>query len=510
RTQTFHVLNDRWQECPVWVTGELFIGGDGLADGYWRDEEKTAARFVTHPVTGERLYRTGDLGRWRPDGNIEFLGREDFQVKVGGYRIELGEIEAALGRHPGVAAAVATALGDRHHRRLVAYVVPADPDADRDALIEGVRSTATEALPSYMVPTVFMALDRLPLSANGKVDRAALPDPARVAGGQTPTGEASETALLLARLIGEVLGQSNVGPFDNFFAIGGDSITGIQIVSRANAEGVEITPADLFTHQIVADLAAVADERSGGSAGRRGSDRSFPLTPYQRALTGDTEPGRAAGVHVLDLPVESSLDADTAGAVLNALLAAHPALRLRFTATDGGWTQAVGTEDEPYVPLIDLGPLPPQRRGPARDQMVADIRDELDTADGPLTKAALFDLGDDGRRLVWVVTDLAVDAKSWPILHADLRRLLGQVAAGAPLDLPTGNVQLANWADRLAEAAANAADGGSTEITADHDPTPLALGEPDTEAGVHRTTVRLAADRTRTLLDNASRAYRLT
>ncbi|MEV0001654.1 amino acid adenylation domain-containing protein [Micromonospora sp. NPDC050980] len=131
RNQSFHVLNDRWQECPVWVTGELFIGGVGLADGYWRDEEKTAARFVTHPVTGERLYRTGDLGRWRPDGTIEFLGREDFQVKVGGYRIELGEIEAALTRHPGVTAAVAAAPGDRHHRRLVAYLVPADPTTGR-------------------------------------------------------------------------------------------------------------------------------------------------------------------------------------------------------------------------------------------------------------------------------------------------------------------------------------------------------------------------------------------
>ncbi|WP_091075556.1 non-ribosomal peptide synthetase [Micromonospora nigra] len=129
RNQSFHVLNDRWQECPVWVTGELFIGGDGLADGYWRDEERTAARFVTHPVSGERLYRTGDLGRWRPEGCIEFLGREDFQVKIGGYRIELGEIEAALGRAPGVAAAVATALGDRHHRRLVACVVPEATDA---------------------------------------------------------------------------------------------------------------------------------------------------------------------------------------------------------------------------------------------------------------------------------------------------------------------------------------------------------------------------------------------
>ncbi|WP_350936410.1 non-ribosomal peptide synthetase/type I polyketide synthase [Micromonospora mangrovi] len=501
RNQTFHVLNDRWQECPVWVTGELFIGGAGLADGYWRDEEKTAARFVTHPVTGERLYRTGDLGRWRPDGTIEFLGREDFQVKVGGYRIELGEIEAALTRHPGVTAAVAAALGDRHHRRLVAYVVPADPAADRDALVEAVRAEAARLLPAYMVPTVVVALDRLPLSANGKVDRSALPDPARLAGPDAPTGEATPTALLLARLVGEVLGQPDVGPFDNFFAIGGDSITGIQIVGRATAEGIEITPADLFAHQIVADLAAVAEARAT-AAGRDTADGSFPLTPWQRALLGPDGPTRPLGAQVLDVPMPPDLDADAAGRVLAALLAAHPALRLRLVDGPDGWRQRIGVEDEPYVPLIDLAPLPESRRAAARAQMVADMRAELDPVEGPLTRAALFDLGDGERRLVLLVADLAVDARSWAPLWADLRRALDRAAVGAEPQLPAPPVPLARWAERLA-----AVDQPSPVDPGDDGLAPLPLGSATPGASWRRV---LRVPEARALLDAASRAYRLT
>ncbi|MFP8964897.1 AMP-binding protein, partial [Streptomyces nanhaiensis] len=170
RNQRFHVFDGRWRECPVQVPGELFIAGVGLAEGYWNDAERTAASFVVHPVSGERLYRTGDVGRWLPSGEIEFLGREDFQVKVGGFRIELGEIEAVLGRAPGVAAVVAAALGERHHRRLVGYVVPevrGDRAAD-EALLAVVRSWAVERLPGYMVPPTLTVLEELPLSANGK------------------------------------------------------------------------------------------------------------------------------------------------------------------------------------------------------------------------------------------------------------------------------------------------------------------------------------------------------
>ncbi|HSL81559.1 MAG TPA: amino acid adenylation domain-containing protein, partial [Thermoanaerobaculia bacterium] len=191
--QRFHVLDELLEPCPEWVVGELYIGGAGVARGYWRDPARTAESFVHHPRTGERLYRTGDLGRYLPDGEIEFLGRRDFQVKIRGYRVELGEIEAALGRHPGVREAVVVAPEDgRGQRRLIAYVVPA---RDGAAEADGLRAALAARLPEYMVPAVFVRLERLPLTANGKVDRAALPPPhaaeapaAESHGGARPAG----------------------------------------------------------------------------------------------------------------------------------------------------------------------------------------------------------------------------------------------------------------------------------------------------------------------------------
>ncbi len=208
--QSFEVLDSRLEPRPLWVPGELYIGGLGLARGYWRDEAKTAAAFVTRPATGERLYRTGDLGRWLPDGTIEFLGREDHQVKINGYRIELGEIEAALARCLGVEAAVVTAVaavgGPPNRRQLAAYVV-LRPEAGREpagtagqpdpageagrpasrarppaAAATELRALLRRQLPDFMVPAHFTFLDRLPLTANGKVDRAALPGPAAAPG----------------------------------------------------------------------------------------------------------------------------------------------------------------------------------------------------------------------------------------------------------------------------------------------------------------------------------------
>ena len=156
--QTFHVLNSDLTPCPDWVPGELYIGGIGVAVGYWRDEEKTNASFITHPRTGERLYRTGDLGRYLPDGNIEFMGREDFQVKIQGFRVELGDIEAALEAHPQVRNTVVIASGpDRGNKRLIAYVVPEGTRPSDDEL----RSWLGDKLPEYMVPSAFVELDML-------------------------------------------------------------------------------------------------------------------------------------------------------------------------------------------------------------------------------------------------------------------------------------------------------------------------------------------------------------
>lgn len=261
RNQRFHVLDDQLRPRPVWVPGMLYIAGHGLARGYLNDETKTRSSFIRHPATGERLYRTGDLGRYRPDGTIELLGREDNQVKVQGYRIELGEIEAALLRCPGVRAAVATATGSsRGSRHLVAYVVLDEQTAGQAPVVpEELRQQIRRVLPDYMVPQRIGILADLPLSSNGKVDRAALPsikmscstvDADAVA---VPT---TETERALEAIWEEFFDTRPIGIANSFFDLGGDSMLAVRLMARIKTElGISLPVSTLFTRRTIAQLA---------------------------------------------------------------------------------------------------------------------------------------------------------------------------------------------------------------------------------------------------------------
>ncbi len=255
RNQTMHVLNEHLHSAPVWVAGDLYIGGIGLAKEYWQDAQKTADKFVIHPDTGERLYKTGDIGRYLPDGLIEFLGREDFQVKINGYRIELGEIETALGRHPQIRAAVATAHGkSRETQRLIAYVVAMD--ADDPPQPEDLKAFLAAMLPEYMIPETWIWLTAIPLSANGKVDRKALPDPEQGQKDQVFIAPESELEQGLAALFARVLEVDRVGCHDNFFEVGGNSIMVVRIIALVRETyQVELSLRDFFLKPTIAQLA---------------------------------------------------------------------------------------------------------------------------------------------------------------------------------------------------------------------------------------------------------------
>jgi len=234
--QTLHVYDDRLRPCPAWVTGEIYIGGTGVALGYWDDPQRTGERFVVHPDSGERLYRTGDLGRYLPGGDIEILGRIDFQVKINGYRVELGEIESVLSQQPGIRQALVAAPVYQHtgQRQLAAYLVVDEPAA---AEPEALRASLGAVLPGYMVPNHYVTLDALPLTTNGKIDHAALPAPwnsgveedRRVA----PHGDVEER---LVRIWSAQLGHAEFGVEDGFFDIGGDSLHAVAIVGQMRLE----------------------------------------------------------------------------------------------------------------------------------------------------------------------------------------------------------------------------------------------------------------------------------
>ncbi|MEU6217659.1 amino acid adenylation domain-containing protein [Streptomyces sp. NPDC047022] len=261
RNQRFRVADPTGRDRPDWVPGELWIGGEGVARGYRGDPERTARQFVAHE--GVRWYRTGDLGRYRPGGILEFLGRADQQVKIRGHRIELGEIEAALNELPGIARAVACVVGERPRHRIAAFALP-DGEAPRPVEL---RAALTERLPGYMIPERIRILDRVPLTANGKVDRGALA--ALLEEEPGPTDEAPRGALetAVAALFAGLLGAERVGRTESFFALGGDSLTATGATERLRqTTGVRLTLREFFSAPTVEALARLIEHRSAESA----------------------------------------------------------------------------------------------------------------------------------------------------------------------------------------------------------------------------------------------------
>jgi SagB-type dehydrogenase family enzyme len=258
--QTFQVLNAELFPCPIWVPGELFIGGIGLAKGYWRDQERSQASFFVHPRTGERLYRTGDMGRYLPDGHIEFLGRKDTQVKIQGYRAELGEIEATLSRHPAVAAVAVIAKGHRHgSKRLIAYVVAKQ---DLPATPGELQTFLRQKLPDYMVPATYVVLDAMPLTTNGKVNRQALPEPLEAGISLEREGTLEETNLdQIRQLVAGILGQTDLDAQANLLERGANSIDMIRIINRIDeALGFRPRIGDLYRDPSISGLTRSYEE----------------------------------------------------------------------------------------------------------------------------------------------------------------------------------------------------------------------------------------------------------
>ncbi|PMB23827.1 non-ribosomal peptide synthetase [Fischerella thermalis] len=237
QNQRLYVLKESLEPCPVWAVGQLYIGGIGLAQGYWHDEQKTNSSFIIHPHTGERLYQTGDLGRYLPDGNIEFLGRVDSQVKIRGHRIELGEVEATLAQHPAIRSVAVVAVGDDEKSKdyLVAYVVPdREQTVTEEQLIVNLRTFLKQKLPEYMIPSAFLTLETLPLNPNGKVDRKALvkqtyfqPEPEVVY-----VAPQNEVERIIAKVFQELMQVENVGLYDNFFHLGANSLHLVRLHSK--------------------------------------------------------------------------------------------------------------------------------------------------------------------------------------------------------------------------------------------------------------------------------------
>ena len=513
-----YVLDDELAPVPIGAVGELCVGGAGVARGYLGRPALTAEKFVPDPFgpePGARMYRTGDLARFRADGDLEFLGRRDHQVKIQGYRVELGEVEARLSGHPEVAAAVVSARQDPPGRRaLVAYIV-AKPGSRLDAA--ALRAFAADALPEYMVPTAWVFLPELPLSEGGKVDRQRLPAPVpakveSIARDAVPRGSREQR---LARIWEDVLRVGAIGRDDDFFELGGDSILAIQVAARAKEAGLAMTPRRLFEHRTVASLAAASGSGASGSAARA-ADRTpatgdLPLTPIQHLMSG-LGIDRDRYVMPVLIACEPAVDADVLDTALGALVEHHDALRTRLRRVDGLWqATVVEYEDSRLLDVLDVTGVGEPAAEAAFAQAVDKAIGGLSLEHGPLVRGVLV-RSDTADRLYLAANHFAVDAVSWLILLDDLEACYGRLERGLRPDLPPKTSSFKAFSELLTAHANSAgfADEADSWSRAERRVRPLPTDFPDganTNGSERILRSSLSQEETRALVTLVPAAY---
>ena len=392
-----YILDQNLEPVPAGVTGEIYIGGRGLAWGYLNQPRLTAEKFIPDPLSGEvgaRLYKSGDWGRYSANGNLEYVGRLDGQVKVRGFRIELREIEACLRNHEAVKDAVVIVREEaKRDKRLVAYVV-----CDREEAVtpEGLRAYLKDQLPQYMLPAAVVLLDALPVKGSGKVDVRALPPADEI---ETKAGFAAPRTFVekeLARIWQEVLGLERVGITENFFELGGDSIVSIQIVARARDAGLSITPKQVLKHESILELAAVAKisiervsrRRKPGCEQR---NRWITLTPIQHWFFEQQLPNPHHYNQAVMLGLKQPVHADLLAKSLERLIEHHDALRLRFEREPGGWKQTIAArETHQILERVDLSALTPEAQTAEIERAADEAQSSLHLSEGPIHPRRLF------------------------------------------------------------------------------------------------------------------------
>ncbi|MDB4896752.1 MAG: amino acid adenylation domain protein, partial [Firmicutes bacterium] len=462
-----YILDPHGKVVPVGVAGELHIGGAGLARGYLHRSELTAEKFIPSPfVVGDRLYRTGDLARYLPSGAIQYLGRIDDQVKIRGFRIELGEIEAVLAQHPDVQQAVVVAReyqpGDM---RLVGYLVPKSEEAGeameaaaRD-LIPQLRSHLKAALPEYMVPPVFVLLERLPLTPNGKVDRRALPAPdqERMALEQAYAPPSTEIEGVLSGIWEQILGVNQIGVHDNFFSLGGHSLLATQAISRMrDAFAVDLPLRSLFENPTVASMAVVVEAaRNGGDHIAMAPilpiarDGDLPLSFSQERLwfVDQLEPGSSLYNIPAAIRLTGPLDVAALEQSLNEIIRRHETLRSTFSNVAGRSVQHITAFQPVPLQCVNLTALPDDERAEAVRRLVSEeSRRPFDLARGPLLRTTLLVCSATEHVLLPIMHHIIADGWSTGVLVREAATLYQAFAAGQPSPLPELPIQYADFA----------------------------------------------------------------
>ena len=454
-----YVLDEEQQPCPVGEAGELYIGGAGVGRGYLNRPDLTAEKFIPHPFNdrnGARLYRTGDWARYRTDGQIEFAGRRDQQVKLRGFRIELGEVETALARHPSISeCVVVTRADDRAGTRLIAYFVSngSSPHAGE------LRSFLSARLPEYSIPSVFVQMDALPLSANGKVNRLALPEPddARTGLANEFVAPRNEIEKCLAAIWCDVLRVERVGRDDSFFELGGHSLLATQVVSRVRDEfKIQMSLRVLFEHPTVAGMA----ENIAAASATNQQLQIRPLPPEERngntplSITQQSlwflnqlEPESSSYNVRTAIRINGALDVDRLRQALEAIVSRHEILRTNFVVKEDRPVQVIAAAMDLPFESTDLSALSSaDREAEVQKLTQAEAQMPFNLADGPLLRVKLLRLEARKHLLLLTVHHIVMDGWSISVLRRELATLYQSFSENRQSPLPRLQIQFADFA----------------------------------------------------------------
>ncbi len=514
-----YILDSNLQPVPIGVPGELHISGMGLARGYLNRPDLTLEKFIPNPFDNSlinshsaKLYKTGDLARYLPSGNIEYLGRIDNQVKIRGFRIELGEIEAVLSQLEHVQSVVVVARVDiPGKKRLVAYIVP---HPQLRPTISQLRQYLKTKLPDYMVPGAIVILESLPLTANGKIDKSALPVPnshTEIVGSSAPR---TPVEAKLVQIWAQVLRVPLVGIHDNFFSLGGDSILSIQIIAKAKLAGIELSLKQLFANQTIAELATVAGTTQALAIEQELVTGTLPLTPIQHWFFAQdlAQPHHFNQSFLLTVP--SDIKLEFLEQVWQQLLLHHDALRLRFTETDGTWQQIHGHPTQTIeIPCFDLSTVRESELHTEIENTANSLQASLNLSDN-LVQVALFKLGDYQARLLIVIHHLVVDGVSWRILLEDLLTAYSQLETGNAIQLQSKTTSFKDWGFHLLEYAQShrlKSELAYWLSTSNSEASPIPLDYAtgvNTVASTDTVSVSLTEAQTHSLLQDVPKAYK--
>ncbi|MGD1900081.1 MAG: condensation domain-containing protein [Phormidesmis sp.] len=445
------------------------------------------------------LYRTGDLATYREDGTIEYLGRFDSQIKLRGFRIEPGEIESVLCQQSQVERAVVMLQEEGGKRELVGYVTALASDlndVDKSQLTVDLKRRLKQSLPGYMHLAHIVVVDQLPLTVNGKIDRQALPIPTvrKSKEERVSTGPLDRKETILLEIWQQILSSRDISIDENFFDLGGDSISGMQIVSKARENGLKLTPTQLFEHQTIAEQAAVATEIQAADTLSTPAPGPASLGPIQQNFFAQTPSNPHHYNQAVMLAVQHDTNITVLQSALEQLATHHDSLRLRFTKVEGQWQQQYA--ETITVPLDEFNITSDIAQ--SVDEIIAGLQASLHLSEGPLFRGALL-TRESGKFLLLIAHHLVVDGVSWRLLIEDLSKMYQQITRHEPVSLPAKTTAFSHWTAHLKKHASRFAAEKSYWVDACRSTLPLPVDYPtgsNTAADSHELTVRLSVQET--------------